>query len=67
MQTCRAAYRRLASDKVVHLHYVPMKRQRVTEEWFELATLDPCGLAARGKKMGAKPVSRIALADEVPE
>ena len=49
------------SDQVVHLHYVPMKRQRLKEDWFDLRGLEVCGLGARGKRMGSKPVQRITL------
>ncbi len=49
------------SDKLVHLAYVPMKRQRRREDWFDLAGLDFCGIGARGKRMGSKPVAKVTL------
>lgn len=49
------------SDRMVHLSYVPKKRQRLKEDWFDLSELDFCGPTARGKRMGSKPVARIGL------
>ena len=49
------------SDDRVHLTYVAKKRQRLKEDWFDLSDLEFCGLAARGKRMGSKPVSKITL------
>ena len=49
------------SDKLVHLAYVPMKRQRRKEDWFELSGLDFCGAGARGKRMGSKPVAKVTF------
>jgi topoisomerase-4 subunit A len=48
-------------EKLVHLKYAPRKRQRVTEDWFDLRELELCGLAARGRRMGSKAVERIGL------
>ncbi len=48
-------------DRTVHMLYVPKKRQRKNEDTFDPRTLDVCGLAARGTRMGDKPVSRIKL------
>lgn len=49
------------SERVVHLIYVPHKRQRLKEEWFDLSELELSGLSARGKRMGSKPVQRLSL------
>jgi topoisomerase-4 subunit A len=49
------------ADQRVHLHYVPAKRQRLKDDWFDLAELDFCGVGARGKRMGSKPVQKIGL------
>ncbi len=40
---------------------VPAPKQRVHEESFDLATLEPCGLAARGTRMAERPTSKIVL------
>lgn len=49
------------ANELVNLHFVPMKRQRIKEDWFNLEQLDFCGLAARGTKMATKPVERLKL------
>jgi hypothetical protein len=49
------------SEHTVHLRFVPQKRARVHETVFDLSTLNPCGLGARGTRMAAKPVARIKL------
>lgn len=49
--------------KLVQLIFVPKARQRVTEDWFDLQNLEPCGLAARGTKLAPKPVSRLKFFD----
>lgn len=46
-------------DYRIHLRYVPKKRQRKTEDHFDLAGLPYSGLASRGYKMGDKPVARL--------
>lgn len=48
-------------DKQVHVYYVPKKRQRKNEDWFDMRTLEACGLAARGTRVGDKPVARMKL------
>jgi len=42
--------------------YVPQKGARVHEATFDLATLEPCGLGARGSRIGDKPTAKIAVA-----
>lgn len=49
------------ADKIAHVLYVPAKRQRVKDARFDPRGLAPCGLAARGTRMGAKPVTKIRL------
>ncbi len=44
---------------LVNMRFVPMKRQRKHEDWFNLTDLDFCGLASRGSKMAPKPVQRF--------
>ncbi|TVR44202.1 MAG: DNA topoisomerase IV subunit A [Planctomycetota bacterium] len=44
---------------VLTLDYVAAKRQRVTSNDFDLATLEFCGPSARGTRIAPKPVSRI--------
>ncbi len=44
---------------LVHMRFVPMKRQRKHEDWFNLTDLGFCGLASRGSKMAPKPVQRF--------
>ncbi len=48
-------------EGTVHLSFVPAKRQRVTEATFDMSTLRPCGLSARGTRMAPKPTARIRL------
>jgi topoisomerase-4 subunit A len=47
------------SDDIVHLHYVPKKRQRVKESTFDLAEVAFTGPATRGRRLAPKPVARI--------
>ncbi len=47
------------ADDLVHLSFVPAKRQRVKEDWFDLQNLELCGLTARGTKMAPKPVAEV--------
>ncbi len=57
-------------DYRVQLHFVPAKRQRVTEASFELSDVSPIGVTGRGSRMAPKPVSRLKLIkrpDEEPE
>jgi hypothetical protein len=46
-------------NDVVHLDFVPRKRQRVHEADFDLAELEPTGVTARGRRLAPKPVARI--------
>jgi topoisomerase-4 subunit A len=45
--------------EVIRLHYVPKKRQRVSESDFDLAVLDFMGISARGVRLAPKPAARI--------
>ncbi len=47
------------TEFLVYMRFVPMKRQRKHDDWFNLGNLDFCGLASRGSKMAAKPVQRF--------
>jgi topoisomerase-4 subunit A len=42
--------------------YVPQKGARVHEAAFDLATLEPCGLGARGSRIGDKATAKITIA-----
>ncbi len=44
------------------VQYIPAKGQRVHENTVDLATIDPCGLGARGTRLGDKPTSKIVVA-----
>ena len=44
---------------LVYMRFVPMKRQRKHDDWFDLGNIDFCGLASRGSKMASKPVQRF--------
>ncbi len=48
-----------SSEDIVHLDYVPKKRQRVHESTFDLAVVEFTGPAARGRRLAPKPVARI--------
>lgn len=48
-------------DHTMYLKFVPKKRQRKTEDFYDLEGLEPCGLAARGKRMATKPVRLIRI------
>lgn len=43
----------------VHLAFVPAKYQRVGEAEFDLGTLEPTGVAARGVRLAPKPVRTV--------
>ncbi len=43
----------------VHLTYVPMKRARKLDDWYDLRDLKVSGLASRGSRLAAKPVKWI--------
>jgi len=45
----------------VHVIYAPRKRQRKHEDVFDLQNLETCGLAARGTRVGDKPVARLKI------
>ncbi len=45
----------------IFMKYVPKKRQRKVEDYYEMGELDFCGLAARGSRMAPKPVSLIKV------
>jgi len=47
------------SDDIVHMDFVPAKRQRVHEADFGLAELDFKGVAAIGRRLAPKPVARL--------
>jgi topoisomerase-4 subunit A len=47
------------STHIVHMTFVPMKRQRNKEDWYNLEHAELCGLASRGTKMALKPVQWI--------
>lgn len=47
------------ADLVLHLDFVPRKRQRVASGQFDLAELELTGVAARGRRLAPKPVARI--------
>lgn len=47
------------------MKFAPAKRQRVTEATFDLSTLEPTSVTARGVRLAAKPVSQVKwLRDE---
>jgi topoisomerase-4 subunit A len=48
----------------VQLKFAPAKRQRVKEAQFDLSTLSPTGVTARGTRLSPKPVSRVVYKDE---
>ncbi len=45
----------------VRLHFVPKKRQKINDAKIDLKLIKPCGLAARGTRLHAKPVRRIEV------
>lgn len=45
----------------LYLKFVPKKRQRVVEAFYEMADLDFCGLGARGSRLAPKPVTLIKV------
>jgi topoisomerase-4 subunit A len=48
-------------EHVIYLKFVPRKRQRKVEDFFDLSGLDVCGLGARGTRMATKPVSLVRI------
>ena len=47
------------SDDLVHMDFVPAKRQRVREGEFDLAELEFKGVSALGRRLAPKPVSKL--------
>jgi topoisomerase-4 subunit A len=47
------------SDDLVHMDFVPAKRQRVHEADFDLAELEFKGVSALGRRLAPKPVARL--------
>jgi topoisomerase-4 subunit A len=43
----------------VRLDFVPNKRQKISYVVFDMSTLEPTGVSARGTRMATKPVSRL--------
>jgi topoisomerase IV subunit A len=52
---------------VATCHYLPAKGQRIHESVVDLATVEPCGTAARGVKIGDKPTNKVVVAKDKPE
>ncbi|MEM6796367.1 MAG: DNA topoisomerase IV subunit A [Acidobacteriota bacterium] len=50
------------ADPLIYMKFVPKKRQRKIEAFFDMRELGLCGLGARGTRMAPKPVSLIKLA-----
>ena len=48
-------------NHLVHVQYVPMKRQRKKEDWYDLSDVDFCGLAARGTRLTTRPVASVRI------
>jgi len=47
------------SDDLVHMDFVPAKRQRVHEAGFDLAELEFKGVSALGRRLAPKPVAKL--------
>jgi len=47
------------SDDLVHMDFVPAKRQRVLQADFDLAELEFKGVGALGRRLAPKPVSKL--------
>jgi topoisomerase-4 subunit A len=47
------------SDDLVHMDFVPAKRQRVREAEFDLAELEFKGVSALGRRLAPKPVAKL--------
>ncbi len=45
----------------IKLAFVPAPRQRVKSTEYDLETLKPCGISARGTRLHAKPVRRVSM------
>jgi len=50
----------------VWLKFAPAPRQRVREDTFDLALLEPTGVGARGSRLAPKPVAQLKLVREEP-
>jgi topoisomerase-4 subunit A len=48
-------------EGIVSLQFVPAPRQRVKAARFDLSTLEPTGVAARGTRLASKPVKSLKL------
>jgi topoisomerase-4 subunit A len=46
-------------NDVIHVDFVPMKRQRVHEDEFDLSVLEFIGVTARGRRVAPKPVAKV--------
>ncbi|MBA3709268.1 MAG: DNA topoisomerase IV subunit A [Planctomycetes bacterium] len=46
---------------VATCEYLPAKGQRVHESVVDLATIEPCGVASRGVKIGDKPTAKVVV------
>jgi topoisomerase-4 subunit A len=65
----KARVDRLWIDDVVYtvqVQYVPMKRQRKKEDWFDLGTVEFCGLGARGTRLTSRPVANVKVHKSLP-
>ena len=49
---------------IVTSQMIPAPRLRVTEETFDLKTLEVCGMAARGTRIAERPTAKVILAKE---
>jgi topoisomerase-4 subunit A len=47
---------------VATCHFAPSKGQRVTEKAIDLATVEPCSVAARGTKIADTPTKKVTVA-----
>jgi topoisomerase-4 subunit A len=46
-------------NDIVHVTFVPKKRQRVHEAEFDLSILEPTGVTARGRRLAPKPAAKV--------
>ena len=46
-------------NDVIHVDFVPMKRQRVHEAEFDLSILEFTGVAAKGRRLAPKPAAKV--------
>ena len=54
-------YLSTAPGGMVTCHMVPQPKQRVHEESFDLAKLEPCGLTARGTRLAERPAAKVVV------